>query len=116
MQYNIYKTNFKGDILQFFKTVYEILNKIPQGKVATYGQIAGLTGFPKKSREVGWALHANKEPVKIPCHRVVDRNGNLAKGFAFGGVEAQKKLLEKEGVKVSEDFKVDLKQYLWKGL
>ena len=101
-------------ILTMFKEVYEAVKNIPCGKVATYGQIAVLSGHPRAARQVGWALHVNPEPGIIPCHRVVNRFGGLAPEFAFGGREVQKSLLEAEGVKVGDDFTVDLDKYLWK--
>lgn len=99
----------------FYNKVYKVVRKIPKGKVATYGQIAALCGAPKASRVVGSALHRNPEPVVIPCHRVVNRFGGLAPAFAFGGKQVQKELLEAEGVKVSNEFTVDLSVYLWDG-
>ncbi|MDD4002596.1 MAG: MGMT family protein [Clostridia bacterium] len=96
----------------FFDKVYDAVKKIPCGKVSTYGQIARMTGFPKKAREVGWALHANKQFITVPCHRVVDRFGRLAKSFVFGGEEQQKRLLQSEGVEVVGN-KVNLKIYLF---
>jgi len=99
--------------MSFFEEVYKNLKKVPKGKVITYGALARLCGNPKMSRQVGWALHTNPDPEKIPCHRVVNRFGYLSGGFAFGGIEVQKQLLEKENVFVSEDYKVDLKQYFW---
>jgi methylated-DNA-protein-cysteine methyltransferase-like protein len=99
----------------FFEKVYQTVKKIPRGKVATYGMIARLIGCPGKARQVGWALHANKQYIVVPCHRVVNRFGELAPGFVFGGEEEQKRLLELEGVKV-ENNKVDLNKYLWKPL
>ena len=99
--------------MSFYDKVYEQVKKIPCGKVATYGQIACLCGSPKASRAVGYALHANPMPGVIPCHRVVNRFGSLAPAFAFGGREVQKKLLEEEGVRVEEDFTVDLEIFLW---
>lgn len=86
--------------------------KIPEGKVATYGQIAKLTGLTN-SRIIGFALHVNKDPISVPCHRVVNRFGNLAPGYAFGGADKQKKRLEKEGVKIDSENKVNLDTYLW---
>lgn len=74
-----------------FSQVWQIAKKIPQGKVATYGQIARSLGL-KDARVVGWALHANRDP-DLPCHRVVNRQGGLAKGYSFGGWQAQKKRL-----------------------
>ena len=65
-----------------FDLIYEKVRAIPRGRVATYGQIAALAGKPRWSRVVGYALHVNPEPGKIPCHRVVDRNGRLSPAFA----------------------------------
>lgn len=97
----------------FFDKVYIAVKRIPMGKVATYGQIAAMCGNPRAARIVGTALHHNPEPVLIPCHRVVNRFGGLAPEFAFGGKQVQRELLESEGVKVSDDFTVDLSIYLW---
>ena len=53
--------------------MYNIVKRIPQGNVATYGQIARLLGVPRKSKIVGWALHSNPYNGIVPCHRVVNR-------------------------------------------
>ncbi len=101
--------------MRFYELVYAAVRKIPKGKVASYGQIAMLCRNPKASRAVGSALHRNPYPGLIPCHRVVNRDGRLAPGFAFGGPDAQKKLLEAEGVQVSQEGFVDMKRYGWYG-
>lgn len=101
--------------MSFYDEVYEVVKKIPDGKVATYGQIAFLCGSPKASRAVGYALHGNKNPDEIKCYKVVNRFGNLAKQFVFGGIEAQKFLLENEGIEVLEDYTVDLEKFQWNG-
>lgn len=93
-----------------FEKVYEVVRKIPKGKVATYGQIAEMVGT-RDSRKVGWALHANKDP-KTPCHRVVSRVGGLAANFAFDGEKEQRRRLEAEGVSFVGK-RVDLKRNLW---
>ena len=98
--------------MSYYDVVYEIVRKIPKGQVATYGMIARLSGSPRASRAVGYALHFNPMPGIIPCHRVVDRHGHLAQAFAFGGAEAQAELLRAEGVTVKDDT-VDLNEYLW---
>ena len=94
----------------FYAKVYDLVRVIPLGKVTTYGEIAKMVGNPRSSRAVGYALHNNPEPGVIPCHRVVNKNGELAPGFAFGGRSRQKELLIKEGVEVKGN-KVDLDKY-----
>lgn len=91
--------------------IYEILSvvdEIPKGKVATYGQIARLIGRDKNSRLVGRVLGMAEYYGKYPCHRVVNHTGRLAPGW-----EEQKHLLEEEGVILKDDTHVDLKKYQW---
>ena len=95
--------------MSFFDEVYEVVKAIPKGKVATYGQIASLLNAPRASR----AVDANPLPGVVPCHRVVNRFGQLAPAFAFGGREVQAELLAKEGVICDSDFTVDLAKYQW---
>lgn len=90
--------------------VYEFLTTIPKGKVVTYGQIAEYLGNKKLSRVVGNILHNNPDEEKYPCYKVVDRNGNLSKHFAFGGIEKQKEKLENDGIAVN-NYRVDLNRY-----
>lgn len=99
-----------------FEKIYEVVKTIPRGKVTTYGQVALLAGNPRWSRVVGYALHKNPQPFIIPCHRVVTRNGEVARSFAFGGENAQRELLEKEGIVFMEDGTIDLKKYGWFGV
>ena len=89
--------------MSFFETVYEIVKQIPRGKVMSYGQIARAAGFPRKAREVGWALHGNPDPEHIPCHRVVNREGRVSPAFVFGGENMQVALLKSEGVEFDEN-------------
>lgn len=93
--------------------VYEVLRRIPKGKVTTYGIIAEKIGLPGGARAVGNALHRNPDPDLNPCFRVVNRDGKLAVNFGAGGLEGQKERLRRDGIKV-DGFKVDLKKYLWK--
>lgn len=92
--------------MSFFEKVYEIVKTVPEGKVISYGKVALLSGNPKAARQVGWALHANPYPGVVPCHRVVNRFGELSPAFAFGGENVQKKLLEDEGVIFDEKGRV----------
>jgi len=98
-----------------FEKIYNAVMKIPKGRVATYGQIAAMAGNPRWSQIVGYALHVNPRPGVIPCHRVVNRFGEVSQAFAFGGGNLQIKLLEEEGVKFNKDGRVVLNDYLWDG-
>lgn len=91
--------------------IYKIVSLIPKGKVSTYKQIAKLAGA-NNPRLVGFYLHKNLDPEKIPCHRVIKSNGTLALGYAFGGMKKQKELLEKEGIKFNKN-KVNIHKYLF---
>lgn len=97
--------------MNFFENVYKTVQRIPAGKVATYGQIAALLGT-RDARRIGHALHANPDH-KTPCHRVVFADGRLAPGFAFGGPNEQKRLLQLEGVRLLPGDRVDLTSHLW---
>lgn len=94
-----------------FERIYEVVKSIPEGKVATYGQVAVLAGNPRWARVVGYALHCNPEPGVIPCHRVVNREGRVSPAFAFGGENIQIDLLKKEGIVFEEDGTIDLFKY-----
>lgn len=99
---------------EIFARIYEVVKRIPAGKVATYGQVALLAGNPRWSRVVGYALHVNPDPENIPCFRVVNRFGEPSSAFAFGGVDMQTVLLEAEGVEFIAG-RVPLEIYGWDG-
>ena len=94
-----------------FEKVYEIVRKIPKGKVTTYGSLGKKLNM--SPRVVGFALHANPDGKATPCHRVVNRDGRVAPGYAFGGKGIQKKRLEEEGIRFKNEQNIDLKKYLW---
>lgn len=95
----------------FAKRVYEYVAQIPKGKVMTYGQLAALCGAAWAAWEVGQI--ANKGPIDLPWHRVVNKQGGLAKGWPHGGVEGHKTALEAEGYTVHDDFTVNVGELLW---
>jgi methylated-DNA-protein-cysteine methyltransferase-like protein len=97
-----------------FARIYDVVKQIPKGHVATYGQIAALAGNPRWSRVVGFALHVNPDPDNVPCFRVVNRHGECSGSFAFGGFDAQRVLLELDGVGFLADGRVDLHKHLWR--
>lgn len=83
------------------------MKMIPKGRVATYGQIAALLGRPRGGREVGWALSGCRDP-RVPCHRVVDRDGRLAPRF-----RGQRARLRKEQVTFARS-RVALEHAIWR--
>lgn len=91
----------------FFEKVYDLVKQIPKGKVMSYGQIAKILGQQCNARVVGWALHSNPNPGEIPCHRVVNSKGMISSGFAFGGPEVQRRMLENEGIVFDEKGRID---------
>lgn len=104
------KDNLKPD--NFFEAVYDIVSKIPKGKVTTYGEISKvIVGNTSKSRTVGNALHIVKDK-SIPCHRVVNRNGELSGSVHFETPTIMREFLESEGIEFING-KVNLKKHLW---
>ena len=93
-----------------FDKIYEVASKIPLGKVMTYGQIAQMVNT--NPRVVGYAMAANKSPKDVPCHRVIKSDGTLAGGYAFGGRDVKRQLLEDEGIPFVNNI-VDLKKHLY---
>lgn len=103
--------------MNFYEKMNIICKRIPEGKVATYGQIALLCGKPKNARQVGYGLRENLAGDDIPAHRVVNSKGELSGAIHFEYLDMQKFLLQDEGVEViweGERWKVDLKEYGWK--
>jgi methylated-DNA-protein-cysteine methyltransferase-like protein len=103
-----------------FVAIYSLVAKVPKGRVITYGLVANFLkqnmGLEVSPRLVGFALHKNKDNKKIPCHRVVFKDGSLSSKFAFGGLEAQRRKLEEEGITFTSDGRVNLKKCLWRDL
>ena len=94
----------------FRDRVYAIVAQIPKGKVMSYGQIAALCGSPRAARIVGGVAHFGDPD--LPWQRVVHKDGTLAAGYP-GGVEGHTQVLEGEGVNVSRDHKVDIRNLRW---
>ena len=92
----------------FFEQVYALVEQIPAGTVMTYGQIADILGSARSARYVGFAMSGAPEARELPCHRVVNRKGEMAPGAVFGSPHRQRALLEAEGVPFRQDGHVDL--------
>ena len=90
-------------------TILSVVEEIPEGKVATYGQIARLIGRERNARLVGKVLGRAEYYGTYPCHRVVNHAGRLAPGWP-----EQRALLEAEGVALRDDIHVDLSRFGWR--
>lgn len=99
----------------FFARVYNIVADIPEGYVMTYGQIALVLGCPGSARVVGWAMRAAPAGQGIPCHRVVNKKGELAPEYVFGSGDCQREILLNEGVTFLKDGRIDMLRHLCTG-
>lgn len=102
------KTSFKDKVVK-------IIKKIPFGKVTTYGTIATLAGLPRGARMVGGILRFNSDQYDLPWQRVVNRDGFISIKSWDHPKEVQKALIEEEGVEVTSDFMINLREYGWWG-
>ena len=82
----------------FQRAVWKEIDKIPYGKIVTYGEIARNIGRPKAARAVANACGANPNPITTPCHRVICSNGDIGGYSGVGGIKKKIELLRKEGV------------------
>jgi methylated-DNA-protein-cysteine methyltransferase related protein len=98
----------------FFEKVYEVVRKIPYGRITSYGAVARYLGSAGSSRMVGWAMNSShfcKEPV--PAHRVVNRIGLLTGKHHFGSDSSMEELLLEEGIQVVNDKIINFRQLFW---
>lgn len=99
--------------MNFKSKVIKIVQKIPYGRVTTYGTVATLAGLPRGARLVGGVLHFNIDDA--PWHRVINRHGFISTKCIEHPKSLQKVLLEQEGIEVSDDFMINLGKYGWFG-
>ena len=97
----------------FFEKVYNVVRKIPVGRVTTYGAIAKHIGSPNSSRMVGWAKNASHQKSDVPAHRVVNRIGLLSGKHHFYGTDLMKQLLENEGINIENDKVINFEKVFW---
>ncbi|MFY7992388.1 MAG: MGMT family protein [Bacteriovoracaceae bacterium] len=98
---------------EFSQKVIAFIQKIPKGKVASYAQIAKLAGKPQGVRGVVWILHSSSGVADLPWHRVINAKGRISFPEMSEQWIKQKKLLEREGIVVSEYGVIDLKEFQW---
>lgn len=96
-----------------YRRIYAVIRRIPRGRVATYGQIARLAGYPGQARQVGYALHALPSGTAVPWQRVINARGAISLSPLRGGV-SQRLLLEKEGVEFDARGRVSLQRFGWR--
>jgi methylated-DNA-protein-cysteine methyltransferase-like protein len=96
-----------------YQRIYNLVRRIPSGRVATYGQIATLAGLAGHARQVGYALHALPESSTVPWHRVVNATGGISRRATLGAELVQEQLLAREGVRLDARGRVDLRQVRW---
>ncbi len=98
---------------RLYRTIYQVVRRIPRGRVATYGQVAELAGLPGGARVAGAAMRASDG---LPWQRVVGKRGPARAGIQIHdpvGASIQRHLLEAEGVEVSERGLIDLTRFGW---
>jgi len=98
----------------FFQKTYDVVRKIPSGKVTNYGAIARYIGSPQASRMVGYAMNGSHSQSEfVPAHRVVNRIGMLTGKHYFGGPNTMQELLESEGAIIEDDRIINFKDIFW---
>lgn len=98
----------------FFEKVYEVVKKIPYGRVTSYGAIARSIGAPGAARTVGWAMNqSHSQPGFIPAHRVVNRIGMLTGKHHFTGENLMQELLENEGAVIRDHRILNFQEIFW---
>lgn len=96
----------------FKENVLIAVSAVPRGKVVSYGQVAAACGSPRAARQVGWVLRGLDGDNSIPWWRVINNLGCISiKGNFISTPRLQKDLLEKERIKVSDDFQIDIEKY-----
>jgi len=102
-------------VLAIHRRIYAVVRRIPRGRVATYGQVALLAGFPGGARVAGAALKASTSAQRLPWQRVIGKRGRTGKISILDpiGAAVQRQLLEREGVEVSDAGAVSLARFGW---
>ena len=98
----------------FTQAVIEIIKRIPEGRVCTYGRIGRLAGKANGGRQVAWILHSSSRRHNLPWHRVINAQGRISLS-KLRGYEEQKARLQIEGIAFDAADRIDLGKYLWDG-
>ena len=101
------------DTLEFNKRIYKLVKRIPKGKVATYGQLALMSGKPNGARLACRAMKNAPINMDLPCHRVVNAAGSTAPDYVFESKKHQRAMLEAEGVIFKANGSINMKICKW---
>ncbi len=102
-----------ADLQPQYLKIYEVVRRIPRGKVATYGQIARLAGLGRSARQVGYALFRLPENTRVPWQRVVNAQATVSPLPFLGGPEIQRAKLEAEGIRFDANGRIDFAKFRW---
>jgi len=98
-----------------YLAIYAVVGRIPEGHVATYGQVASLAGLPGRARLVGYALNALAGRSTIPWHRVVNAQGRVSPRSGGNDADLEQRLrLEHEGVRFDASGRIPFERFLWR--
>jgi methylated-DNA-protein-cysteine methyltransferase-like protein len=99
---------------KFTEHVIKIVRKIPRGNVVSYGQVSLMAGVPRAALQVGWVLHVKGGENGTPWWRVINNAGRISTSYVEHTANQQQTLLEKEGVEVKKNLKIDIEKYRWR--
>ncbi|HEX5504009.1 MAG TPA: MGMT family protein [Thermomicrobiales bacterium] len=103
----------KEDAALLGARVYALVRACPAGRATSYGALGAVVGHPRGARMVGWFMNATPDRLEVPAHRVVSKDGTLSGGWAFGGKERMRALLEAEGVTFDARGRVNMRAHGW---
>ena len=97
-----------------YERYYDVVRRVPCGRVATYGTVATVAGMPRRARQVGYALASLPDGTDTPWHRIVNARGEVSRRSTGTGFESlQRTLLEAEGVVFDDSGRIDLDRFGW---
>lgn len=100
--------------MSVYDRYYDVVRRIPAGRVTTYGTVATLADRPGRARQVGYAMAALDAEAEVPWHRVINARGEISRRSGGSvGEKVQRALLEDEGVRFDDGGRVDLERFGW---
>jgi methylated-DNA-protein-cysteine methyltransferase-like protein len=99
---------------KFKDKIIQIVRLIPKGKVASYGQVALIAGYPRGARQVGWILHVAGGENGTPWWRVINNKGRISTKCLEHNPNIQKQMLEEDGIIVAKNLDIDIEKYRWR--